>query len=120
MLGQKMLGSPERIFARACLSMFRNLEKGAQRSTVALAVVCEIAEIGGVRALAMRRLDCRTKSVSTKRPFHLQHVANLKKIPWNEVLYFPHPPRWVGLFKESAKGVTSFLFSSSSMAFEAI
>jgi hypothetical protein len=60
--------------------MFRSLEKVAQRSTVGLAVVREIAD----RRCARSRdapLRLPTKSASTKRPFHLQHVANLKKSP---------------------------------------
>jgi hypothetical protein len=60
--------------------MFRSLEKVAQRSTVGLAVVREIAD----RRCARSRdapIGLPTKSASTKRPFHLQHVANLKKIP---------------------------------------
>jgi hypothetical protein len=53
--------------------------KVAQRSTVALGVVREIAD----RRCALSRAPIRlpTKSASTKRPFHLQHVVNLKKIP---------------------------------------
>jgi hypothetical protein len=47
---------------------------------VALAVVHEIADRRCTRSRdAPIRLP--TKSASTKRPFHLQHVANLRKFP---------------------------------------
>jgi hypothetical protein len=58
--------------------MFRSLEKVAQRFTVAFAVVREIFN----RRCARPRdapIGLPTKSASTKTPFHLQHVANLKK-----------------------------------------
>jgi hypothetical protein len=71
--------SPGRIFTRACQHV-RGLETVAQCSTVALAVVREIADRRCARSHdAPVRLP--TKSASTKRPFHLQHVANLKKPP---------------------------------------
>jgi hypothetical protein len=54
---------------------------------VALAVVCEIADPGCARSRdAPIRLP--TKCASLKTPFDLQHVANLKKIPWNEFYLF--------------------------------
>jgi hypothetical protein len=59
-------------------SVFEGLEKVAQRSTVAVGVVREIVD----RRCARSRdtpIGLPTKSASTKRPFHLQHVANLKK-----------------------------------------
>jgi hypothetical protein len=56
----------------------RSLEKVAQRSTVALAVVCEIADQRCARSRdAPIRLPI--KSASTERPFNLQRVTNLKK-----------------------------------------
>jgi hypothetical protein len=59
--------------------IFENVSKflKAQRSTLALAVVREIACVYPRDAPV--RLP--TKSASTKRAFHLQHVANLKKSP---------------------------------------
>jgi hypothetical protein len=72
------------------------LEKVAQRSTVTLAVVREIAD----RSCAPSRdapIRLPTKSASMKNTFHLQHVANLKQFPEMMSSLFPHPPRWVGL-----------------------
>jgi hypothetical protein len=56
-----------------------------------------------VREIVDRMYDApiklSTKSASTKRPFHLRHVASLKKSPGMLSSLFPHPPRGVGLLK---------------------
>jgi hypothetical protein len=80
----------------------RKLEKVSQRSSVALAVVREIADRRCARS-ADAQIRLPTKSASTKRPFHLQHIANLKNLLGMMSSLFPHPPRWVGLFKLEVK-----------------
>jgi hypothetical protein len=81
MLGQKMLVIKNVLLGEFSRTRWpghvRSLEKVAQRSTVALVVVREIVDRSCARCRDLP-IKLRNKSASTKRPFHLQHVANLK------------------------------------------